>query len=285
MLAFRWSGLLGSVTDGAYENLLKTRRQALHRRVGEVLRDQFSTVALAEPELLAHHFTRADLAETAIEWWGKAGQRSLERSALVEAVEQFSRALRQIASIPATPALRREEIKLQAGVITPLIHVKGYAAPETKAALDQARLLIERAEALGEPPEDPLLLFSILYGFWAANFVAFNGDALLELAAEFLALAQRQGATLPLMVGHRLMATSLMGTGDIATSLTHYDRAIALYDAAEHRSLATRFGQDIGVVALCFRAWSRWLLGYPEAALADAEHAVKDAREIGQAAT
>jgi predicted ATPase len=115
--------------------------------------------------------------------------------------------------------------------------------------------------------------------------VAFNGDALLELAAEFLALARRQGATLPLMVGHRLMATSLMGTGDIATSLTHYDRAIALYDSAEHRSLATRFGQDIGVVVLCFRAWSRWLLGYPEAALVDAEHAVKDARGIGQAAT
>jgi class 3 adenylate cyclase len=152
------------IQDAAYENLLKSRRQVLHRRVGEVLRDQFSAIATAEPELLAHHFTQAGLAESAAEWWGKAGQRSLERSALVEAVEQFTRALREIASIPATPALRREEIKFQVALITPLIHVKGYGAPETKAAEERARLLIEQAEALGEPPEDPLLLFSVLYG-------------------------------------------------------------------------------------------------------------------------
>jgi len=137
------------------------------------------------------------------------------RSALVEAAEQLSRALSQIATLPATPALRREEIKLQVALITPLIHVKGYAAPETKAATERARLLIEQAEALGEPPEDPLLLFSVLYGFWVANVVAFNGDAIRELAGQFLALAEKQGATIPLMVGHRLMGTSLLDTGDI----------------------------------------------------------------------
>ena len=130
---------------------------------------QFAASAAAEPELLAHHFTQAGMPEAAIEWWGKAGQRSLERSALIEAAEQLTRALDQIATLPATPALRREEIKLQVALITPLIHVKGYAAPETKAAAERARLLIEQAEALGEPPEDPLLLFSVLYAFWVAN--------------------------------------------------------------------------------------------------------------------
>jgi hypothetical protein len=96
--------------------------------------------------------------------WGNAGQRSLERSALVEAVEQLSRALAQIATLPATPALRREEIKLQVTLMNTLLHVKGFAAPETKAAAERARLPIEQAEALGEPPEDPLLLFSALFG-------------------------------------------------------------------------------------------------------------------------
>ena len=235
--------------------------------------------------MLAHHFTQAGLTEAAIEWWGKAGQRSLERSALVEAAEQFTRALAQIATLPATPALRREEIKLQVALITPLIHVKGYAAPETKAAAERARLLIEQAEALGEPPEDPLLLFSVLYGFWVANFVAFNGDVLRELAAQFLALAEKQGATVPLMIGHRLMGISLLYTGDIAEGRAHFDRAIALYDPAEHRPLATRFGQDARVAILCYRSWALWMLGYPEAALADADHALRDAREIGQAAT
>ena len=164
------------IQDAAYENLLKSRRQVLHRRVAEILRDQFAARAAAEPELLAHHFTQAAMPEAAIEWWGKAGQRSLERSALVEAAEQITRALNLIATLPGSPALRREEIKLQVALITPLIHVKGYAAPETKAAAERAHQLIEQAEALGEPPEDPLLLFSVLYGFWVANVVAFDGD-------------------------------------------------------------------------------------------------------------
>ena len=207
------------------------------------------------------------------------------RSALVEAAEQLSRALSQIATLPATPALRREEIKLQVALITPLIHVKGYAAPETKAATERARLLIEQAEALGEPPEDPLLLFSVLYGFWVANVVAFNGDAIRELAGQFLALAEKQGATIPLMVGHRLMGTSLLDTGDITEGRTHFDQALALYVPAEHRSLATRFGADIRVVILSVRSWALWMLGYPEAALGDANHALKDTRDIGQAAT
>jgi predicted ATPase len=92
------------IQDAAYENLLKSRRQALHRRVAEALRDHAATGDAVEPELLAYHFTQAGLAEAAIEWLGKAGQRSLERSALVEAVAQLTRALDQIASLPATPA-------------------------------------------------------------------------------------------------------------------------------------------------------------------------------------
>ena len=151
------------IQDAAYENLLKSRRQVLHRRVAETLRDQFTDIAAGEPEVLAHHFSQAGVAEAAIEWWSKAGERSLNRSALVEAIEQFSRALDQIAALPGTPALRREHIRLQVALITPLVHVKGYTAPETKAAVEQARLLIEKAEAHGEPPEDPLLLFSMLY--------------------------------------------------------------------------------------------------------------------------
>ena len=133
--------------------------------------------------LLARHFTEAGLIEKAASLWGKAGQRSLERSALVEAAAQFTRALDQIATLPATPALRREQIKLQVALMTPLMHIKGYSAPETKAAAERARLLIEKAEALGEPPEDPLLLFSVLYGFWNANLVAFNGDVKRDCSA------------------------------------------------------------------------------------------------------
>ena len=273
------------VQDAAYGTLLREPRRALHARIAETLESQFAEVAENQPELLARHCNEAGLIEKAAGLWGKARQRSLARSALVEGVAQLTRALEQLASLPSTPALRREEIKLRVALITPLMHVKGYAAPETKAATERARLLIEQAEALGEPPEDPLLLFSVLYGFLVASYAAFDGDALRELAAQFLALAEKQGTTAPLMIGHRFMANSLMFTGDIAESRAHYNQAVALYDPAEHRPLATRFAVDSGVANLGFRSQALWVLGYPEAALTDAQHALKDAREIGQAAT
>jgi class 3 adenylate cyclase/predicted ATPase len=273
------------VQDAAYGTLLREPRRALHARIAETIESQFADIAENQPELLARHCTEAGLIEKAALLWGKAGQRSVERSALVEAVAQLTRALDQIATLPSTPALRREQIKLQVALITPLMHVKGYAAPETKAAEDRAHLLIEQAEGLGEPQEDPLLLFSVLYGFWIANYLAFNGDAMRDLAAKFLTLAEKQTTTAPLMVGHRLMAISLLCAGDITQGRTHLDRAVALYDPVEHASLTTRFGQDALVSILSYRALGLVLLGYPDAALTDAARALEHARDTGQAAT
>jgi tetratricopeptide (TPR) repeat protein len=261
--------------DARYTLALPIPRKPIHRDCREPTRT-------AE---LARHCTDAGLIEKAAGLWGKAAQQSQLRSAKVEAAAQLTRALVQIATLPATPALRREQIKLQVGLINPLMHVKGFAAPETKAAAEQARLLIEQAQALGEGPEDALLLYSVLYSFWAANYVAFNGDMMRELAAQFLALAEKQGGTVPLMVGHRLTGTSLLCTGDIAQSGAHLDRAIALYHPAEHRALGTRFGQDVRVAALSYRSRALWLLGYPDAALAHTSDALRDAREIGHAHT
>ena len=149
------------VQDAAYGTLLREARRALHAGIAVALETQFAEIAESQPELLARHCTEAELIEKAALLWGKVGQRSLARSALIEAIEQLTRALGQIAMLPTTPALRREEIKLQIALINPLIHIKGYGASETRAAVERGRLLVERAEAFGEPPEDPLLLFSV----------------------------------------------------------------------------------------------------------------------------
>ena len=271
------------VQDAAYGTMLREARRALHSRIVETLETNFAEIAESQPEVLARHCAEAALIEKAAGLWGKAGQQSLARSALVEAVEQLTRALNLMATLPTTAELRRQQIKLQVALISPLMNVKGYGAPETKAAVERARLLIEQAEALGEPPEDPLLLFSVLGGFWITNWGAFNGDVLRELAGQFLALAERQVATTPLMVGHQRMALSLLSTGDIAEGRAHLDQAMALYDPADGLPQATRFGQDTGVIALSWRSLAMWMLGFPEAALTDAEHALKDAREIGHA--
>jgi class 3 adenylate cyclase len=107
------------VQDAAYGTLLREPRRALHASIAETLETQFTEIAENQPELLAHHCTGAGLIEKAAVLWGKAGQRSLDRSALVEASEQLTRALDQIATLSPTPALRREEIKLQVALITP----------------------------------------------------------------------------------------------------------------------------------------------------------------------
>ena len=273
------------IQDAAYGTLLREPRRALHARVGDLLESQFLEVAENQPELLARHCTEAGLIEKAASLWGKAGQRSLARSALIEAVEQLTRALNQIGTLPGTPVLRREQINLQIALANALMHTKGYAAPEAKAAVKQAHLLIEQSEALGEPPEDPLLLFSVLYGFWVGSTVGFNADDSLKFATQFLTLAEKQAAVAPLMIGHRLTGCSLVHGGEIAKGRAHLDRAIELYDPVEHGELATRFGQDVRVAAWSYRALTLWLLGHPDTALTDVENALKDARKTGHAAT
>ena len=262
--------------------LLREPRRTLHARIAETLETQFAEIAENQPELQARHCTEAGLIEKAAMLWGKAGQRSLERSALVEAIEQLTRGLDQIVSLPSTPSLRREQIKLQAALLNPLGHVKGFAALETKAAVERARRLIQQAELLGEPPPR---LSSVLMGLWVASWNAFDGEAMRELAAQYLALAEKQAAKLSLVVGHRIVGVSLVWTGDIAEGRAHYDKAMTFYDPAEHRPLAARMGLDAGVSVLSQRSVVLWLLGFCEAALKDIDRALKGAREIGHAAT
>ena len=285
------------VQDAAYSTLLREPRRALHARIAETIESSFSDIAENQPELLARHCTEAGLIEKAVGLWGKAGQRSMERLALSEAVEQFKRALEQIATLPSTPVLRRMQINLQVALITPLNYVNGWAAPETKAAIERARLLLEQADALGEPPEDPLLLFSVLINVWSANFVAFNGDISHDLAAQMLALAEKQKTSFRhrrdqqgcAMVAHNFLGATLLLRGEIAEARTNFNQAaetrrvrgrrMAHYDPAEHRPLATRFREDPGVAILYFRSKALWLLGHPVAALTDIDQALKYARE------
>jgi predicted ATPase len=232
------------VQDAAYGTLLREPRRTLHARIANTLESQFAEIAEKQPELLARHYTEAGLIEKSARLWAKAGQRSQERSALVEAVEQFTRALAQMATLPSTPALRREQIKLQLALITPLVHVKGYSAPETKAAVEQARVSLEQADALGETPDDPLQLFAVLYGAFVANIMAFNADVSRDIAAQVLELAEKQSASFPRVLGHNHLGGCLMQEGDFAAAKIHFDQATALYDPAAHRPLAARFGED-----------------------------------------
>ena len=273
------------VRDAAYSTLLREPRRALHARIAEALETQFGETAESRPEILAHHCTEAGLTEKAAGLWGKAGQQSLARSALVEAVAQLTKALDQLASLPETTAIRREKLKLQVSLASGLMLVKGYSSPDVIGAFEKARSMIENAESLGEPPEDPLLHFSILYGLWVASYIAIDVDRLCQRAEEFLALAARAEISAPLQIGHRLMAVTQLVQGRFDMSQTHADQAVALYAPQQHRQLATRFGHDVGATALAYQAWALWFRGYPQSALAVTDQLINHARELGHAAT
>ena len=273
------------VQDAAYGTLLREPRRALHARIADAIEERFPEVAENQPETLARHCTEAGQIDKAASLWGKAGQRSLGNAAFPEAEGQLTRALAQITSLSSTPVLRGEQIKLQVGLSYALMQTKGYGASETKAAFELARVLIQQAEALGEPAEDPLALFSILYGVWVWNFAAFNSRAALDLARQFITLAHQQDTTLPLAIGHRMTASSLLVAGDIAKAREYFDSARALYNPDKHRPLVARIGHDLGVMTLCHRGIDLWLLGYPEAARADIDRGLRDAREFKHAAT
>ena len=70
------------VQDVAYSTLLREQRRTLHARIAKTLESQFAEIAESQPELLARHYTKADLIDKAARLWGKAGQRSQERSAI-----------------------------------------------------------------------------------------------------------------------------------------------------------------------------------------------------------
>ena len=156
------------VQDAAYGTLLREARRTIHARIVDAFESRFADIVSNQPELVARHCTEAGQIEKAASLWGRAGRRSFARSALWEAADQLS-ALAQIASLPGSPTLRRAHIEFQLDLSNALIHTKGHASPETKASFDRARSLIEQAAALGEAPDDPLVAYSVLYGFWVAN--------------------------------------------------------------------------------------------------------------------
>jgi len=153
------------VQDTAYETLLRSRRQILHRQIADALRGEFVAVAAAEPELVAHHLTQAGLDEPAIEWWGKAGDQALRRSAFKEAAAHLGKAIEladKLAATAPSAASGNNRLHLQTSLGNALIWAKGHHAPETRAAFARARELASRAE-------DASQRFSAYFGLWVGQ--------------------------------------------------------------------------------------------------------------------
>src|SRR5215813_9319480 len=145
------------IQDAAYQSLLRSTRQSYHRRIAEVLVAQFLDTAETQPELLAQHFTEADLIERALDYWQQAGEKAMQRSAHVEAISHLTKGLELLATLPETPQRFQREVDMLIALGSSLIAAKGQAAPETGQTYTRARQLCQH---LAEPQQ----LFPVLRG-------------------------------------------------------------------------------------------------------------------------
>jgi predicted ATPase len=268
------------VQDTAYSTLLRGPRQALHRRIAEALEQRFPDFIETRPEIVAHHYGEAAIADKAIGYWHLAGKSSVAKSAVREAVAQLRRGLSLLEGLPETRERQQLELDIHVTLTAALMAGKGYADPEAVAALERANRLVTETAAVGTP-----LHFSVLYGLWVSNHAAGAIATALEHAANFLSSAQLQPSSGPLLIGHRTLAHSLIYSGDHRAALEHAETAASLYRPDEHRDSAFRYGQDIGVSAFVVLSWALWHRGYPDQSARAVDRALAYSRQLGHAHT
>ena len=249
------------IQDAAYENLLKSRRQVLHRRVAEILRDRFADTTAAEPEGLAHHFTQAGMTDDAIEWWGKAGDQALRRSAFQEAIAHLGKAIEMADRVDeSTRRVGAKRFGRRAAQTTnqlwrrALVGEKGYAAPETAAAFDRARELAGNADDLGQR-------FAVNYGEWTVNVLRGELGLARRIAAAMLGELKIEARSPDLAVAHRVMGLTFFLQGEFIEAKNHIEEALRLYDPRWDRDTKVRVNHDTSSAATLYLALVRWVLG------------------------
>jgi hypothetical protein len=255
------------IRDAAYESLLRTRRQEYHLRAAELLAAQFPDVLENQPELLAQHFTEAGAISDAVDWWARAGELSIHRSANVEAAAQLTAALDLLSDGPAIDGRDERELSVLSLLAVAHIAAKGYAAPEVGSAYERARELVSMVD-------DPLRFFPALHGI--CRYYTTRGDhATAEgLGEKLLSLANGTDDVGLQMEAHRAMGHVLWSVGKQQLAVEHLDSAIASYDAGTHRSHALHYGGDPQVMCLGFSAVAKTILGFPEQGLERSERAL-----------
>ena len=253
--AYRFKHAL--IQDAAYESLLKSRRQALHRRATDAL-----VAADAEPEAIAHHFTEAGLDDLAIEWWGKAGDQALRRSAFQEAIAHLGKAIamadkagataQRLAGGSAAPNSRLTQ--LHVAHANALFAARGFGAPETTEAFAKARV-----SASGD--KDTPGRLAVDWGLWAGSYVRGELPSMKAHAAAFLSDVEARPDSPEAGRAHAAAGLTCWFAGEYREARDHLERALALFRPGRDDDLAFRFGVDLGVSAMFNLALVSWPLG------------------------
>jgi class 3 adenylate cyclase/tetratricopeptide (TPR) repeat protein len=224
------------IRDTAYDALLKSRRRELHRLVAQAIDKKFAALR-GQPEVLAHHWTEAGETELAITQWSKAGEAAEARNAFREAQQSYQLALAQLNLLRESPERDAREIQLLQSLFEILFVTRGWAAPETVAAAERARMLVEERGNLGQRIGS---LFGSMHLRWARAFLAGEMRVAGTLADQALELAQRESSSTALAYAHLDQEFTRYYRGDLvgaekylAAGLRFFDDPVFGRDAAD----------------------------------------------------
>ena len=255
------------VQDAAHGSLLRGSRQQLHAHIAEALETHSPELMASQPELFAQHYAEAGMTEKSVTCWGKAGRRSAARSAMAEAAAQLQKGLDQLGLLPDEPERQRQELEILSALGAVFQALKGPGAPETGEAYARARRLWEQLGCSSE-------FLQIPYGQSRHHVARGEFDLALRLSEDLLRLSQQRNDDAGLVLGHGSSGRDSMYAGKFASSRSHLEQVLALYDPISHRSLVHQAGIHPRVHALYMLGFVLLCLGYPDQALLRSNEAV-----------
>jgi predicted ATPase len=261
------------VQDAAHGSLLRGTRQQLHAQIAEALETDSPELIDTQPELFAQHYAEAGLVEKSVACWGKAGHGSAARSAVAEAAAQFQKGLDQLASLPDTPGRQRKELEFWSALGAVLNQIKGQAASDTGHAYARARELWEQ---LGSPPE----FLQIPFGQSRYHMTRGELDLALRLDEDLLRVSRQHNDSGGLVLAHNCSGRTLMLVGRFASSRSHLEEGLALYDPISHRALVHQVGVHLQVACQAYLGIVLFYLGFPDQALTQSNAAIVEAQRL-----
>jgi class 3 adenylate cyclase/predicted ATPase len=272
------------IQEAAYQALLIRTRRRYHQQIAQTIEERFPATVQTQPELLAHHYTAANLGEQAIGYWQRAGEHAAQRSANVEAIAHLRKGLEILNTLPESPLRTRYELTLLTRLCLPLAATKGYAAPELEDVNTRMRMLCQQEQ-------EPTLLIGALGGLWTFYLNQAALQTAYEMAQQILISAQHLSRTAvlprgpesprrPFLWGHVMLGQALLFRGEFVPAHEQAAIAMSVYDPHLHRPQVNLVQQDPGVTCLANMAQALWHLGYPAQARQKSDEALSLAQTL-----
>jgi tetratricopeptide (TPR) repeat protein len=246
----------------------------MHQQIAQVLVAHFPETAETQPELLAQHYTAAGLVAQAIDYWLRAGDLAVQRSAYPEAIGHLTTALDLLSPLPDSPEHRQQELEIQRRLGTALRALRG--SPDTAVAQ-----VYQRLRDLGQQTDQPQQMVPGLRGMFQTYRVRGDFQRARDAAAQLLHLAHAQSDALLVCEAHKNLGLLALHLGDLVSARSHLEQGMDATALAEGSATPVfRLGVDVGVSCRNFAALALWMLGYPAQALHCSQEALALARRL-----